>query len=68
MSLEFTKITSLGILVMCVRNYKTCARIANIDTTKLGTDDAADLIELMIKAYHRVKKHTNYQVQNLLSM
>ena len=43
---------------MCVRNYKTCARIANIDTTKLGTDDAADLIELMIKAYHRVKKHT----------
>lgn len=42
---------------MCLRNYKTCARIANIDTDALDTDDAADIIKLMIKAYHRVKKH-----------
>lgn len=42
---------------MCVRNYKTCARVANIDTSKLDTDEAADIIKLMVIAYHRVKKH-----------
>ena len=42
---------------MCLRNYKTCARIANIDVTKLDTEEAADIIKLMVKAYHRAKKH-----------
>lgn len=44
-------------LGMCLRNYKTCARIANIDVSKLGTSDAVDLLEKMVIAYHRVKKH-----------
>lgn len=42
---------------MCLRNYKTCARIANIDVLKLDTDTAPDLINLMVKAYHREKRH-----------
>ena len=30
-----------------------------LNITKLGEDDGADLIELMIKEYHRCKKHAN---------
>ena len=44
-------------LGLSLRNFKTCGRIANIDVTKLGTADAPDLIEYMVKMYHRVKKH-----------
>ena len=42
---------------MTVRDFRSSARIANIDVTKLDTDDAADLIKLMISAYHRIKRY-----------
>ena len=41
---------------MTVRDFRSTARIANIDVTKLGTANAADLISLMINAYHRIKR------------
>jgi len=41
---------------MTVRDFRSTARIANIDVTKLDTDEAADLIKLMISAYHRIKR------------
>lgn len=42
---------------LSVRNYRSSARIANIDVTKLGTDEAADLIDLMVDAYYRIEEH-----------
>lgn len=42
---------------LSIRNYRTSGRIANIDVTKLGQEDGIDLIEAMIKLYHRCKKH-----------
>ncbi len=53
-------------LGMCLRNYKTCCRIANIDVEKLGTDDAVDILEKMIIAYHRVKKHAKLSGSKLV--
>lgn len=41
---------------MTVRDFRSSARIANIDVTKLDSEDAADLIKLMISAYHRIKR------------
>ena len=41
---------------MTVRDFRSTARIANIDVTKLGTANAPDLIALMINAYHRIKR------------
>lgn len=42
---------------LTVRNYRANGRIANIDVAKLDTADAADLIKLMIKMWHRIKQH-----------
>lgn len=42
---------------LTVRNYRANGRIANIDVSNLETSDAADLIKLMVKMWHRVKKH-----------
>ena len=42
---------------LTIRNYRANARIANIDVSDLATANAADLITLMIQAYHRIKKH-----------
>ena len=42
---------------LTVRNYRANGRIANIDVSDLAGASAADLITLMIKMYHRVKKH-----------
>lgn len=36
-------------------DWRYTARICNIDTTKLGTKDGADLINLMIKAYNSLE-------------
>ncbi|MBR1617478.1 phage capsid protein [bacterium] len=41
---------------MTVRDFRSNARIANIDVTKLSGNSAPDLIKLMISAYHRVKR------------
>ncbi len=41
---------------MTVRDFRSSARIANIDVTKLSGSDAADLIKLMISAYHRIAR------------
>ncbi len=41
---------------MSVRDFRSTARIANIDVKDLDTEDAADLISLMISAYHRIKR------------
>jgi hypothetical protein len=41
---------------LCVRNYRASGRIANIDTAKLDTAEAADLIKDMVKLYHRCQK------------
>lgn len=41
---------------MTVRDFRSSARIANIDVTKLDTDEAPDLLKLMISAYHRIKR------------
>lgn len=44
-------------LGLSVRNYRSSARIANIDVTKLKTADAADLTDLMVDAYYRIEDH-----------
>ena len=41
---------------MSVRDFRSSARIANIDVSELDTENAADLIKLMINAYHRIKR------------
>ncbi len=41
---------------LSVRDFRSTCRIANIDTSDLKTSSAADLIGLMIQAYHRVNK------------
>ena len=41
---------------MTVRDFRSTARIANIDVTALSTVNAADLINLMITAYHRMRR------------
>lgn len=41
---------------LTVRDFRSTARIANIDVAKLDGADAADLIKLMISAYHRIKR------------
>lgn len=41
---------------LSVRNYKANARVANIDVTKLGTEDGPDLTNLMIQAYYKARK------------
>lgn len=42
---------------LTVRNYRANGRIANIDVSNLSGGSAADLIELMVKMYHRIKRH-----------
>ena len=44
-------------LGLSVRNYRSSARIANINVSNLGTSDAADLIDLMVDAYYRIEEH-----------
>lgn len=44
-------------LGLCIRNYRSSARIANIDVTKLSGEDAPNLIDLMIDAYYRIEEH-----------
>lgn len=44
-------------LGLSVRNYRSSARIANIDVSNLKTENAADLIDLMIDAYYRIEEH-----------
>ena len=41
---------------MSVRDFRSSARIANIDVSDLSGASAADLIKLMIQAYHRIKR------------
>ncbi len=41
---------------MSVRDFRSTARIANIDVSDLAGANAADLISLMITAYHRIKR------------
>ena len=41
---------------MTVRDFRSTCRIANIDVTALSTVNAADLISLMILAYHRIRR------------
>ena len=42
---------------LTVRDYRSTCRIANIDTTKLNTNDMTDLLKLMVQAYHKIKTH-----------
>lgn len=44
-------------LGLCIRNYRSSARIANIDVTSLGGENAPNLIDLMIDAYYRIEEH-----------
>jgi len=44
-------------LGLSVRNYRSSARIANIDVSDLATNNAADLINLMVDAYYRIEEH-----------
>jgi len=41
---------------MSVRDFRSTCRIANIDVSDLSTANAADLIQLMIQAYHRINR------------
>jgi len=43
---------------MTVRDFRSTARIANIDVDELDGANAADLIKLMISAYYRIKRFT----------
>ena len=51
---------------LSLRNYRACGRIANIDVSDLGTENGADLITLMIKLYHRCKKHAKLSKAKLV--
>ena len=42
---------------LSVRDFRSTCRIANIDVSDLDGANAADLIKLMIKAYHRVARY-----------
>ena len=42
---------------MTVRDFRSTCRIANIDVTTLDSEEAPDLIKLMIQAYHRVNRY-----------
>jgi hypothetical protein len=44
-------------LGLSVRNYRSSARIANIDVSALSTANAADLTDLMVDAYYRIEDH-----------
>lgn len=44
-------------LGLSVRDYRSSCRIANIDVSNLDGASAADLIKLMITAYHKVKRY-----------
>jgi len=39
---------------LTVRDWRYVVRIANIDTTKLGTDDGPNIAKLMVQALHRI--------------
>ncbi len=41
---------------MTVRDFRSTCRIANIDVTTLDSEDAPDLIKLMVQAYHRINR------------
>ncbi len=45
-------------LGLSVRNYRASGRIANIKVSDLGTSNAADICDLMVKLYHRCKQHS----------
>lgn len=42
---------------LSVRDYRSSARIANIDVSNLETASAADLVKLMVKAHNRIKRY-----------
>lgn len=42
---------------LSVRDFRSTCRIANIDVSNLSGANAADLIALMVKAYHRVNRY-----------
>ena len=42
---------------LTVRDFRSTCRIANIDVVDLDGNSAADLIKLMITAYHRIKRY-----------
>ena len=44
-------------LGLTVRDYRSTCRIANIDVSDLSTDNASDLLALMVKAYHKVARY-----------
>ena len=44
----------LWYLGLCVRDWRYNVRVANIDVNALESGSAADLLQLMIKAYHRM--------------
>lgn len=41
---------------LSVRDFRSTCRICNIDVSNLNGDSAADLLALMVKGYHKVKK------------
>jgi hypothetical protein len=42
---------------LSVRDFRANCRIANIDTEELDGTNAADLIKLMVKGWHKIKRH-----------
>lgn len=42
---------------LSVRDFRSTCRIANIDVSDLNGAGGANLLQLMVKAYHRVKKY-----------
>ncbi|MDD3238228.1 MAG: hypothetical protein PHV37_09055 [Candidatus Gastranaerophilales bacterium] len=44
-------------LGLTVRDYRSTCRICNIDVSNLDGSSAADLIKLMVTAYHKVKRY-----------
>lgn len=51
---------------LCLRNYRASGRIANIDVDNLETTNAADLIKLMVKLFHRCQKHAKLSKAKLV--
>lgn len=44
-------------LGLSVRDYRSTCRIANIDVSDLDGANAADIIKLMVKAYHKIARY-----------
>lgn len=44
---------------LAVRDWRYVARICNVDASKLGETGEADLLDLMVSAFHKIRRYRN---------